>query len=95
MIMCARKKPWMAIVLIMFTDEDEAGVHYLHDDAFMVTLVVGPSGVNKILIDTGNSEDIIFKDILNLMKIENLRLGLVDDTLYRFAESYTLHFDII
>lgn len=90
MNVCAEKKLWIATVSIMFTNENEVGVNYPHDDALVITLSVGPSEVNKILIDTGSSADIIFKDTLESMKIENLRLDLVDIGLYRFIESYTL-----
>lgn len=90
MNVCAEKKLRIAIIEIMFTDEDEVGVNYPHDDTFMVTFSIGPTEVSKILIDIQSSAYIILKDTLDSMKIENLRLGLVDTTMYGFTESHTL-----
>lgn len=60
------------MILIMFTNEDEVGVNYPHDNAFVVTLGVGPSEVSRILVDTSSSADIIFKSMLVFIKIDDL-----------------------
>lgn len=74
----------------MFTNEDEIGMSYSYDDALVVMLGVGPYEVSKILIDTRSSGDIIFKNTLDSIKIEDLRLSLVDTALNGFAKSYIL-----
>lgn len=59
------KKSRIAIVLIIITYKDIMGVSYPHDDALVVTLGMGIFEVNKIVIDTESSVDIIFKDTLD------------------------------
>lgn len=59
----------------MFIDEVE--VNYLYDDALLVTLEVDSSKISKALIDIGSSADIIVKDTLDSLNIENLKIGLV------------------
>lgn len=85
----AEKKPRLATISIIFIDEDEVGVIYLHDDALVVTLGIRPSKMSRILIDTGSSVNIIFRSTLDSMKIHDLKLGPMDTTLYGFAKSYT------
>lgn len=79
----------------MFMDEYEVGVSYPYDDALVVIIGIGPSDVSKILIDMGNSIDIIFNSTLDFLKINNLRLGPINTSLYRFAKSYTVPIGIV
>lgn len=82
------KKSSLATIPIMFIDENEVGVNYPHDDALVVTLEVRSSKISKTLVDTGSLVDIIFKDTLDTLNIENLKTGPVKTMLYGFAESY-------
>lgn len=57
----AKKKLRLASILIMFMDEDEVEVNYSHDDALVITLEISSTKVNRVLVDTGSSVDIILK----------------------------------
>lgn len=43
-----------------------------------------------MLVDTWSSADIIFKDTLDSLNIENLKIEPFETSLYGFAESYIL-----
>lgn len=86
----AKKKPRLTSILIMFTDEDETGVNYPHDDALTITLEICSAGVKIVLIDTESSTDTILKETLDYLKIENLKIKPVDTALYGFAALYIL-----
>ncbi|KAJ0980913.1 hypothetical protein J5N97_009168 [Dioscorea zingiberensis] len=60
---------------ICFSDEDLRGVHYPHDDALVITAQIGVFIVERVLIDTGSSVDIIFSSAFDKMKlpVENLK----------------------
>lgn len=64
-----KKKPKLTSIPIMFTDEDEARVNFPHDDAIVITLKIYSTSINRILINTKSSVDIIFKETLSSLKI--------------------------
>lgn len=86
----AKKKPWLASILILFTNEDETGVTYPHNAAMVITLKIGSTSINIVLIDTESLADIIFKETLDSLNIEGLKMESTDTVLYGFVESYTL-----
>ncbi|KAG7564677.1 Retrotransposon gag domain [Arabidopsis suecica] len=49
---------------ITFTEADAAGQTGPHNDPLVVELIIGDSAVTKVLIDTGSSVNVIFKDVL-------------------------------
>ncbi|XP_010436829.1 PREDICTED: uncharacterized protein LOC104720647 [Camelina sativa] len=53
---------------IVFTEADTAGLTGPHNDPLVVELEFGGSMVTKILIDTGSSINVIFKDELIQMR---------------------------
>ena len=50
---------------ITFSDEDAVGVHFLHNDALVVTVPVGNCKVSRVLVDTGRSINIMYGQTLN------------------------------
>lgn len=66
----------------MFTRHDAKGLHFSHEDAFIVKLMIVRCFVKRILIDTGKLVDIIILSILRHMdfdkgKIEKITLNVV------------------
>ncbi|XP_010456866.1 PREDICTED: uncharacterized protein LOC104738380 [Camelina sativa] len=55
---------------IVFTKADAAGLTGPHNDPLVVELEIGESMVTKILIDTGSSVNVIFKDVLIQMEVD-------------------------
>ena len=49
---------------ISFTQDDLKGLDTPHNDPLVVELIIGDSRVTRVLIDTGSSVDLIFKDTL-------------------------------
>ena len=45
----------------LFTEKDAEGISYSHVDVFVITLKVATGKVERILVDTGSSIDIIFQ----------------------------------
>ncbi|KAF8095005.1 hypothetical protein N665_0346s0002 [Sinapis alba] len=55
---------------IIFSAEDTLGIHSPHNDQLLVELGIGRCDITKVLIDTGSSVDLIFRDILDKMGID-------------------------
>ncbi|XP_056858128.1 uncharacterized protein LOC130507431 [Raphanus sativus] len=55
---------------ITFSSDDTLGVHLPHNDPLLVVLGIDKYDVTKVLIDTGSSVDIIFRETLVKMGID-------------------------
>jgi len=55
---------------ITFSPDDAVGVHAPHNDPLLVVLGIGEYDVTKILIDTGSSVDLIFRETLQKMGVD-------------------------
>ncbi|XP_048608335.1 uncharacterized protein LOC125584234 [Brassica napus] len=55
---------------ITFSALDTKGVHMPHNDPLLVDLDIGECLVAKVLIDTGSSVDLIFRDTLDKMGVD-------------------------
>ncbi|XP_048604645.1 uncharacterized protein LOC125582147 [Brassica napus] len=55
---------------ITFSALDTKGVHMPHNDPLLVDLDIGECMVAKVLIDTGSSVDLIFRDTLDKMGVD-------------------------
>ncbi|GFY93182.1 hypothetical protein Acr_08g0015780 [Actinidia rufa] len=55
---------------ITFSNDDLRGLHLPHDDALVVSAVIANFNVQRILIDSGSSADILFISAFEKMKIE-------------------------
>ena len=57
---------------ISFSAADTRGISMPHNDPLLIDIVIGKCQVTKVLVDTGSSVDLIFRDTLDKMGI-NLR----------------------
>ena len=73
----------MAKILIQptlgFSDEDKAGTIQPHDDALVVTLIIGGYDVRRVLVDHGSAVEIMYPDLY-----KGLNLKSEDLTAYAF-----------
>ncbi|XP_024013329.1 uncharacterized protein LOC112087617 [Eutrema salsugineum] len=75
---------------ITFTEADTEGVDMPHNDPLVVELRIADCEVSRILVDTGSSVDLIFKETLDKMDVANHHLkssikpltGFDGDTVY-------------
>ena len=74
----------MRQVLIMWTDDDENGVLYPHEDALVIKAIVASKEFQRILVDTGSSVNILFKSTLDEMGIVDLKLEQTNTSLKGF-----------
>ncbi|XP_013588985.1 PREDICTED: uncharacterized protein LOC106297252 [Brassica oleracea var. oleracea] len=55
---------------ITFSPDDPIGVHLPHNDPLLVEVGIAKYDVAKVLIDTGSSVDLIFRDTLDKMGVD-------------------------
>ena len=46
--------------IIGFSEEDARRLHHPHDDALVVSIRVGDYNMHRVLVDNGNSADILY-----------------------------------
>jgi len=46
--------------VISFTDEEAERIHYPHDDAIVITLLIADYTTRRVLVDNGSSADILY-----------------------------------
>lgn len=68
----------------MWTDDDEEGILYPHKDVLVISVDVASKRFNRILIDTRNSVDVMFKSTLDNVGIAGLRLESTNTSLKGF-----------
>jgi len=49
-------------------DSDAAAVPFSHDDALIITMLIGNCQMSKILVDGGSSVNILFGGAINTME---------------------------
>ncbi|KAH9715068.1 hypothetical protein KPL71_020894 [Citrus sinensis] len=81
----AAKRVRVRQVPIMWTDEDEEGILYPHEDALVIKATVASKKVDRILIDTGSSVDVLFKSTLEKMGIADRKLEYTNTSLKGFG----------
>ncbi|CAA7021905.1 unnamed protein product [Microthlaspi erraticum] len=69
--------------MISFADQDAAGLDTSHRDPLVVSLQIHDSDVSRILVDTGSSVNLIFKETLD-------RLG-IDEEYIKQAPAHRIH----
>ena len=55
--------------IIEFSEDDARRLHHPHDDALVVTIRVGDYNVHRMLVDNGNSADILYYPAFQQMGI--------------------------
>ncbi|XP_024009949.1 uncharacterized protein LOC112085152 [Eutrema salsugineum] len=59
---------------LVFTEADTIGLHKPHNDALVVELLLDGVEVSRILVDTGSSVNIIFKEALDQLELASDRI---------------------
>ena len=54
------KMPRMDNPTIEFLEDDARRLHHPHDDALVVSLQIGDYNMHRVLVDNGNSADILY-----------------------------------
>ena len=70
----------------MWTDEDEEGILYPHEDALVIKATAASKKFDRSLVDTGSSVDVVFKSTLEKIGIVDLRLEHTNTSLKGFGE---------
>ena len=60
--------------VIRFLEENARRLHHLHYDALVVSLRVGDYNMNWVLVDNGNSVDILYHPVFQQMRIDREQL---------------------
>lgn len=74
---------------IIFRDRENIGIHSPTEDPFVITAVIGPATVHKVLVDNGSSVNILFKKTFDQMKLEPKDLKPCDGWVRGFNGSTT------
>ncbi|XP_028117574.1 uncharacterized protein LOC114315186 [Camellia sinensis] len=72
---------------ISFSNEDLTWVHYPYNDALLVTLQIGKFDVKRILINKGNSAEIIYYGLFKTLGLSHEALLNLESPLYGFSLS--------
>ena len=70
---------------ITFSNVDLEGYQHPHDDQLVIRVVVANKTIHKVLVDNGNSADIIFASAFDKMGIRNEKLEPVNAHLRGFS----------
>ena len=54
------KMVWIDNPIIEFSEEDARRLHHPHDDALIVSILVGDYNTHQILVNNGSSADILY-----------------------------------
>lgn len=71
----------------MLTEKDSKGIFYPHDDALIVKMNVAGRNLNKVLVNSGRSVDILLKNMLDILKSDCARFEPEHTFLYGFGKS--------
>ncbi|XP_010241745.1 PREDICTED: uncharacterized protein LOC104586270 [Nelumbo nucifera] len=69
---------------IYFTEDDARGIQYPHDDALVVKLRINDFEVKRILVNSGSSANILFKETFDKLQLQQSDLRPIDTPLVGF-----------
>ena len=69
---------------LRFSNEDKVGTIQLHDNALVITLRIGGYDVKRVMVDQGNSAEIIYLDLYNGLNLRPEDLTTYDSPLMSF-----------
>ena len=70
---------------IVFTEDDAKYVHYPHNDALVITTVIGNHSVHRIMVDSGSSIDVLNFDALVCLGLGKEKLKPMMQPIYGFT----------
>ena len=70
--------------VIGFSEEDARRLHHPYDDALVVSLRVGDYNMHWVLVDNGNSADILYYPAFQQMRIDREQLVPINAPLIGF-----------
>ena len=76
--------------IIGFSEDDARRLHHPHDDALVVSIQVGDYNVHRMLVDNGNSADILYYPTFQQMGINRARLTPTNAPLVGFGGTTVL-----
>ena len=76
--------------IIGFSEDDARRLHHPHDDALVVSIQVGDYNVHRMLVDNGNSADILYYPTFQQMGINRARLTPTNAPLVGFGGTRVL-----
>ena len=71
--------------VIEFLEEDARRLHHPHDDALVISIRVRDYNTHRVLVDNGNSVDILYYPAFQQMRINRERLVLTNAPLVGFG----------
>lgn len=82
-------------VPIMFTDEDEEAVTHPHEDALVVKVTLAGQELHRALVDGGSSIDILFKQTLDGLQIDDFKMDPIRTSLKGFGGAELIPLGVI
>ena len=79
------KMPRVDNPTIEFSKDDARRLHHPHDDALVVSLQIGDYNLHRVLVDNGNSTDILYYLAFQQMRIDRERLTPINAPLMGFG----------
>ncbi|XP_030934622.1 uncharacterized protein LOC115960066 [Quercus lobata] len=73
-----------ATPLIGFTEEDKQGTIQPHDDALVVTLIIGGYDMKRVLVDQGSAVEVMYPDLYKGLNLKQEDLSPYDSSLVSF-----------
>lgn len=71
-------------LVISFGLKDLQGIVTPHSDALVVTATIANNDVARIFIDTSSSVNVLFKEVVDQMMLNDVKMELVATSLYGF-----------
>ena len=78
------KMPRVDNPTIEFSEDDAWRLYHPHDDALVVSLLIGDYNMHRFLVDNGSSADILYYPVFQQMKIDKEWLASTNDPLVGF-----------
>ena len=76
--------------IIGFSEEDARHLHHLHDDVLVVSIRIEDYNMHRVLVDNGNSADILYYPAFQQMGIDRERLIPTSTSLVGFGGTRVL-----
>ena len=70
--------------ILGFSDEDKVRTIQLHNDALVVTLIIGGYDVKRVLVDQGSAVEIMYPDLYKDLNLRSKDLTTYDSLLVSF-----------